>query len=165
MAAGSGGDPFSPAGVTWRRVSPKLAIVRIVGSGIFFAIVLVPLILAAVVLGRWLWVAAGAWALFAIIVLALIPRRVRSWGYAERDDDLLIKHGLLARSLVVVPYGRMQYVDVHAGPIDRALGLARVQLHTASAGTDAAIPGLPLEEASRMRDRLAARGEAKLAGL
>ncbi len=146
-------------------MSPKLAIVRIVGSGIFFAIVLVPLILAAVVLGRWLWLAAGGWALLAIIVLALIPRRVRSWGYAERDDDLLIKHGLLARSLVVVPYGRMQYVDVHAGPIDRALGLARVQLHTASAGTDAAIPGLPLEEASRMRDRLAARGEAKLAGL
>ena len=146
-----GGDPFSPVGVTWSRVSPKLAIVRLVATGIFFGVVAVPLIVVAVVI--------------AVVVLALVPRRVRSWGYAERDDDLLIKHGLLARNLVVVPYGRMQYVDVHAGPVDRALGLASVQLHTASAGTDAAIPGLPALEASRMRDRLAARGEAKLAGL
>ena len=160
-----GGDPFSPVGVTWSRVSPKLAIVRLVATGIFFGVVAVPLIVVAVVIGRWTWAVVVAWVVIAVVVLALVPRRVRSWGYAERDDDLLIKHGLLARNLVVVPYGRMQYVDVHAGPVDRALGLASVQLHTASAGTDAAIPGLPALEASRMRDRLAARGEAKLAGL
>jgi membrane protein YdbS with pleckstrin-like domain len=69
------------------------------------------------------------------------------------------------RSMVVVPYGRMQYVDVEAGPLDRKLGLAKVQLHTASVGTDAQIPGLPPDEAARLRDRLASRGEARLAGL
>jgi membrane protein YdbS with pleckstrin-like domain len=40
-----------------------------------------------------------------------------------------------------------------------------VQLHTASPGTDASIPGLSPDEAARLRDRLAQRGEARLAGL
>ena len=59
----------------------------------------------------------------------------------------------------------MQYVDVQAGPVDRRFGIAKVQLHTASPGTDAQIPGLSPEEAARLRDRLARRGEARLAGL
>jgi hypothetical protein len=45
------------------------------------------------------------------------------------------------------------------------LGIARVQLHTASAGTDAAIFGLTPDEAARLRDRLASRGQSQLAGL
>jgi membrane protein YdbS with pleckstrin-like domain len=95
----------------------------------------------------------------------VLGRRVRSWGYAERDDDLLVTRGVLNRQLVVVPYGRMQYVDVTAGPLDRRFGLATVQLHTAAAATDAQIPGLVPAEAARLRDRLAARGEARSAGL
>jgi membrane protein YdbS with pleckstrin-like domain len=94
-----------------------------------------------------------------------VRRNVAAWGYAERDDDLLIRHGVLYRQLVVVPYGRMQFVDVNAGPLDRRFSLASVQLHTASASTDARIPGLDPEEAARLRDRLASRGEARAAGL
>ena len=59
----------------------------------------------------------------------------------------------------------MQYVDVTSGPLDRRLGLATVTLHTAAAATDASIPGLLAEEATRLRDRLAALGEARQAGL
>jgi membrane protein YdbS with pleckstrin-like domain len=59
----------------------------------------------------------------------------------------------------------MQFVDVQAGPVDRLFGVAHVQLHTASAATDARIPGLNATEAGRLRDRLASRGEARLAGL
>ena len=69
------------------------------------------------------------------------------------------------RQIVVVPYARLQYVDVQAGPVDRMLGISRVQLHTASASTDAAIPGLVPDEAARLRDRLTARGSSRLAGL
>ena len=69
-------------------------------------------------------------------------RRYRAWGYAEREDDLLVRRGVMIRRLTVVPYGRMQFVDVTAGPVDRLFGLATVQLHTAAAATDARIPGL-----------------------
>jgi len=95
----------------------------------------------------------------------LIGRNHRAWGYTERADDLLVRRGLAFRQLVVVPYGRMQYVDVTAGPVERRFGLVTVQLHTAAAATDARIPGLEPAEAARLRDRLAARGEARAAGL
>jgi len=95
----------------------------------------------------------------------LIGRRVRSWGYAERADDLLVTSGILLRRLVVVPYGRMQLVDLVAGPVHRWLGITTVQLHTAAATTDARIPGLTPAIAADLRDRLARRGEQRSAGL
>lgn len=97
--------------------------------------------------------------------LAVVNGRYRAWGYAERADDLLVRRGLAFRRISVVPYGRMQFLDVSAGPIDRLYGLATVRLHTAAAATDARIPGLPKAEADRLRDRLAALGESRAAGL
>jgi membrane protein YdbS with pleckstrin-like domain len=94
-----------------------------------------------------------------------VRRRYHAWGYLERDDDLLVRRGVLIRRLSVVPYGRMQFVDVTAGPIERAFKIATVRLHTAAAASDARIPGLAAPEAARLRDRLAARGEARAAGL
>jgi len=98
-------------------------------------------------------------------VAAIVHGRYRSWRYAERDEDLLVQRGLMLRKLSVIPYGRMQFVDVTAGPIDRMFGLATVQLHTAAAATDARVPGLARPEAERLRDRLSALGEARAAGL
>ena len=90
---------------------------------------------------------------------------MRSWGYCEREDDLLVRHGLLVARLSVVPYGRMQFIDVEAGPAERLFGLATLHLHTAAAASDARIPGLDAAEAARLRDRLATLGEARAAGL
>jgi membrane protein YdbS with pleckstrin-like domain len=105
----------------------------------------------------------------ALLILAwawwMVGRNWRSWGYAERADDLLVVHGALFRTLVVVPYGRMQLVDVVAGPIERSFGIVNVKLHTAAATTDARIRGLRPDDASGLRDRLAALGEAHAAGL
>jgi membrane protein YdbS with pleckstrin-like domain len=115
---------------------------------------------------RWI-PALIAVAAVAILVIGWpwVGRRVRSWGYAERDDDLVVGSGIWFRRLVVVPYGRLQFVDVTAGPLDRAFGLTSVQLHTAAATSDAAIPGLAPEVAAQLRDRLAAKGEQRSAGL
>ncbi|MFF5801778.1 PH domain-containing protein [Streptomyces sp. NPDC012746] len=105
----------------------------------------------------WLPVAAWGW--------VLLGRNWRSWRYAERADDLLISRGVLWREETVVPYGRMQLVEVTSGPLERRFGLASVQLHTAAAATDAKIPGLAPAEAERLRDRLTELGEARSAGL
>jgi hypothetical protein len=116
--------------------------------------------------------AGPAWAAFALVPLAfgawcwrLLGRNWRSWRYAERADDLLISRGVLWREETVVPYGRMQLVEVTSGPVERYFGLAGVQLHTAAAATDATIPGLDPAEAERLRDRLTELGEARSAGL
>ena len=158
--------PFEPEGVVWTPVSPRLTSARRLVSACFLLpLVLPPIVVALVLQIAWPLLLLLPWAAVVGWVMTLIPRQVRAWGYAERDEDLLVKKGVLFRSMVVVPYGRMQYVDVQAGPLDRRFGLATVQLHTASAGTDAAIPGLPPAEAERLRDRLASAGEAKLTGL
>ena len=159
-------DPFAPQDIQWRPVSPRLALVRrLVLGAVTLVVVLALAVLAAVVGTPWLLVVPVAALVGAAAAYVVIGRQARAIGYAEREDDLLIRRGVMFRSLVVVPYGRMQYVDVQAGPVDRRFGLARVQLHTASPGTDASIPGLAPDEAARLRDRLARRGEARLAGL
>ena len=164
MTSASGA--FDPPDVTWTKVSPRLASARRTGDLIFTGVVGLPIAVLAVVLDQtWMWAVVAAILVAAVFSWVLIGRQVAAWGYAERADDLLVRRGIMFRALVVVPYGRMQYVDVQAGPLDRMFGIARVQLHTASAQTDAQIPGLPPEEAGRLRDRRASRGQAQLAGL
>ena len=159
-------SPFQPVGLTFTPVSTGLIKVRLVSVAIWLGLPLLGIVVLAILFPGWWWAIPGG-VLTALLVWLgwLIPRQVRSIGYAERDEDLFIRKGILFRQLHVVPYGRMQYVDVQAGPLDRWAKVAKVQLHTASAQTDAAIPGLPPAEASRLRDRLTERGEARLAGL
>lgn len=151
----------------WRRPAPALLTVRRAECLLFLAL---PSVVAAVVVGLLAGPLQGLAVAVAGVVgtgltLVSVHRRWLAWGYAEREDDLLVRRGVLVRRTSVVPYGRMQYVDVTAGPLDRRLGIARVTLHTAAAASDASIPGLPVEEATRLRDRLAALGEARAAGV
>lgn len=167
-------DPPRPAaGLTDRlragasRPSTRLWTARLVDAGL----VGVPVTAGGSVAG---WVLAG-WpvgvgvlvglGLLDALVLAALRGRYRSWAYQEQGDDLVICRGLLIQRLSIVPYGRMQFIDVTAGPIERMLGLATVKLHTAAAATDARIPGLDRPEADGLRDRLAALGEATATGL
>jgi len=131
------------------------------------AVVVLPVAIGLLAAGEPAAAIASAAALLAVAVAvyAVLHGRYRAWGYAEREDDLLVRRGVLVRRMSIVPYGRMQFVDVTAGPVDRMFRLATVQLHTAAAATDARIPGLAVEEAHRLRDRLAALGEAQAAGL
>ena len=167
-------EAIDPPGITWLRVSPKYVTVRLaswaLANLIVVALLCVPVIL--VVSGVWenfpLWLAVALPAVMLVLALwrlVLIPRQVRAIGYAEREDDLLIRRGIFFQRTLVVPYGRMQYVDIGAGPVERGLGLCTLKLHTASAGTNAEIPGLPAAEGARLREQLSARGEARLAGL
>lgn len=161
-------ESLSPweASTTWQPVSSKLIPVRLIS----LTLSLIPVALAIAVawpyLPTWLGVllVAGFAGLVALRTVVTI-RAVRSWGYAERDEDLVVRHGVMIRRLSIVPYGRMQFVDVSAGPLERAFGLATVDLHTAAAASDASIPGLEPEAATRLRDRLAALGRTHSEGL
>ena len=157
---------FLTGGDTWQSLSPKLIAARRLVLALFAVAFLIGAVVAYLVGPAWL---AGVIAAVGLLILVIgwpwIGRRVRSWGYNERDDDLVVGSGIWFRRLVVVPYGRLQLVDVKAGPIDRAFGLTSVQLHTAAATSDAAIPGLEPQVAADLRDRLAARGEQRSAGL
>ncbi len=154
----------SPTG-EWVGVSPRLATARrVIAAAVGAVLVLlggvltmltwwagVPIIVAGVVLVAWVW----WWA----------PRNQRSWGYTEGPDDFIVRGGIMFRRLVAVPYGRMQFVDVQAGPVARHFGFATVTLHTASTKTAAGIPGVPIDEANRLRNRLTELGDSRGAGV
>jgi len=151
----------------WSAPSPRLRVLRRyeVAAGTLTA-----LIVAVVVAALLSAVVAAVVAVAAVIVGGLSAdvvagRRVRAWGYAERAEDLLVRRGVMFRRMSVIPYGRMQYVEVTAGPFERAFGLATVQMHTAAAASDARIPGLPAAEAARLRDQLTSMGESHAMGL
>jgi membrane protein YdbS with pleckstrin-like domain len=108
---------------------------------------------------------AGIVLLLALIAIFLLPRRRwRAWGYREEEDELHVRHGLLVRFRTVVPFGRVQHIDVAQGPIERRFGLATLILHTAGTrGAAVPLPGLPHDEAERMRDRIRAKIRQELA--
>ena len=150
----------------WQRVSPKLITVELIGLAIGVGVLLILALAGWALSGSsWFALAVALIVAFAAFRTYTVIRAVRAWGYAEREDDLLVRHGLLVRRLSIVPYARMQFVDVTAGPLERAFGLATVQLHTATAASDARVPGLAPAEASRLRDRLTALGEVRAEGL
>jgi uncharacterized protein len=154
-------------GVRWQRPSPRLLRAR----RLEVVLVTGPLALAGGLIAGF----AGSLVLglgvgLALLVAGLLSerflaRRVAAWGYAERNDDLMVRRGVLIRRQSVIPYGRMQFIDVTAGPVERSLGLATLRMHTAAAASDARIPGLDRAAAARLRDQLASLGEARAAGL
>jgi uncharacterized protein len=157
---------IDPSEVSWRRPSPLLLRVRRIEVAAFT----VPLAIAGGLAGRIVSAATGIGIAAALVLAGLLAerflaRRVAAWGYAERKDDLMVRRGVLVRRLSVIPYGRMQFIDVTAGPLERSLGLATVRMHTAAAASDARIPGLESAAAAALRDQLAALGEAQAAGL
>lgn len=164
---------LSEDGEAWRRPSGRLGTMRraeVVALAVLCVAVVVAVTIFKAVAGAPLPFLAVAAPLAAIALGGLVgdrflQRRVAAWAYSEREDDLLVRRGVLFSRLSVVPYGRMQFIDVVAGPVERYFRLATVRMHTAAAASDARIPGLTREEAARLRDRLAELGEARAAGL
>lgn len=97
---------------------------------------------------------AGAVLLLLLVLAVLLPgRRYRSWGYRMDEDELHIQHGLWTREHTVVPFGRVQHIDVAQGPVERQFGVGTLILHTAGTRNSAVgLPGLAFDEAGRIRD-------------
>jgi len=152
-------------GAAWRPVSPQLSVVRrvTVSAG------LLPLTVAAIVPGVVLtpWAALPAPVLLAgwLWLMWLIPKQVAAITWAELPEELAIRKGRLWRSMVTIPYGRIQYVDLTSGPYKRRQGIADITVNTASPASSGDLPGLPVEVAEELRVRLSAHGEAQRAGL
>jgi membrane protein YdbS with pleckstrin-like domain len=152
---------------SWSHPSPGLWRMRRAQLAVLTALVaLVAAVIFAASIG-----ALAAVASVAVVVLAgalsswFVRNRFRAWRYQERHEDLLVGRGVMVRRLSVVPYGRMQFIEVTAGPVERLFKLSTVKLHTAAAASDARIPGLEPAESARLRDRLTELGESQAAGM
>jgi uncharacterized protein len=103
-------------------------------------------------------VAAVPFVLLGALVAWRIPlARFRRWRYELAEDALELRHGVVERIHSAIPYYRVQYVDVRQGPVERAVGLATLKVHTAAASSDAAIPGVSAAEVESLRRLILAR--------
>jgi uncharacterized protein len=102
--------------------------------------------------------AAGLLAVVGGLAAWWLPRAsYRHWRYQVAEDALELRHGVVRRIHSAIPYFRVQHIDVAQGPVERAVGLARLVVHTASAGTDATIPGIAADDAESLRRLILAR--------
>ena len=120
-------------------------------------------LLAAIIVLDLSWlrgtaIPAGLTSLGAALLLfgwaMLMPRRrYRSWGYKLDEDELHIQQGIWTRIRTIVPFGRVQHIDVAQGPLERKFGVGTLILHTAGTRNSAVgLPGLEFGEAARIRD-------------
>ncbi len=135
------------------------------------ALTAIPLMIGSVIIEAILSKAGdGGWPLpfgviigivvfLALAVIIRLPgRRWHARGYNMSADRLRVVKGILWRSDTVVPFGRVQHIDVDQGPIERALDIATMTLHTAgSHNASVKLPGLRHETARTMREDIRQR--------
>lgn len=91
-----------------------------------------------------------------VTVLVLLPgRRWRHWGYHMAAERLRVVHGFLFRTDTIVPFNRIQHIDVAQGPVERLFGVATLVVHTAGThNSTVSLPGLRPEDAEAMREEM-----------
>lgn len=138
-----------PNHVKVMRIAASIAAVPfVIGSLVLEAADLLP---TGVFIGPVLLVAA-------FLVIRVPLRRYAARGYVMGEDRLRVVRGILFRSDTVVPFGRVQHIDVDQGPLERAYGLATLTLHTAgNHNASVALPGLAESDARAMRETIRAR--------
>ena len=94
------------------------------------------------------------------VAVALVAPRIayRFLRFEVTPLGLYVQRGWLTRSWTLVPHSRIQAVETSSGPLERALGLATVEVRTASAAA-ARIPGLDEGRIARLRARESAKQE------
>lgn len=161
-------------GLDYKSIDPSLKKIRRIIMSIFMLILLIAnttLIVSLQMYTELTTTAILLYSLYVVIIVMfiwfwwLIGRQVDNYKYAKAEKDLVISKGVLFREIKAIPYGRMQFVDVHQGPLLRAYKLAKVSLHTASSQSLLPITGIKENEAKILRQELLELGEANLAGL
>lgn len=104
------------------------------------------------------WIIIGAAVL--VVVLAIVAIRgieLRRLGYQLREHDVSLRAGALNHRVETIPFSRVQHVTIQRGPVDRLLGLARIDV--SSAGPDLSIPGLAADDAARIKQLITDRAD------
>ena len=137
--------------------------VRVVwGAGAVVATLLLGIV-ATIVLaavgapGPLIGAAAFATVVFVVGGLVWSQLAVARWSWRAWPDALELHHGVVVVHESLVPYHRIQQIDVVRDPLERLLGLSTLVLRTAAAATDAKVPGIPVEAAESLRRALLER--------
>ena len=156
----------------------KIRLIQVVGFfitlvGVFAALtVIFEMMRSSDVLPKTTWLSALTGAIAAVLLVwgiwraALLPRRTRALGYSLRPNHLMARQGVLFRHVTSIPYGRIQYVDVDSGPLERAHHLVRLTIRTAGVtASKVTLYGIPTERGQQLRELLIRRADERMAAL
>jgi putative membrane protein len=159
----AGLPPGLPPGVEpfpWRRLDPRMLLVHPVLELLKF----LPVLVGIFVLGSS--GGGGYWQLIGVgIPVALGVVRFLTTTYRITPEQIELQRGLIGRKVLTARLDRVRAVEVTSSPIHRILGLAKVEIGTASGAKDDddkfALDGLPLEQARQMRVALLHRTDPR----
>lgn len=157
-------SPLAPD-LEFTPISPDYRKVQLIRGLIIAIPFIAALVFASIYFPWWLIVIIAVAFVVHIGITTTYVLASRYWGYAEKDDELVTCRGRIVSRILVVPYGRMQEVNVTTGPLLRKYGLATISMETASTDADAKIPGITQAEADRLRRKLTELGQARMEGL
>jgi membrane protein YdbS with pleckstrin-like domain len=110
------------------------------------------------------WLAARAWWLPALVIAAGVFMtavapvwRYRVHRWEVNADVVYTRTGWFSREWLLVPVSRIQTVDTEQGWVERMLGLATIEINTASHAGSSEVAGLPVDVATRLAEDLAHR--------
>jgi uncharacterized protein len=144
-----------------QRVEPGYRHALRVGAALFW----IPFLIGALVLDRLILVETPFAGILPIVValvgfsgVVYAPERIyRRLGYALDSRLLRVVRGWLFHTDTIVPFVRVQHIDVMRGPLDKIFGTARLVVHTAGTHNSVVtLPGLAPQRAIEIRDAIRA---------
>jgi membrane protein YdbS with pleckstrin-like domain len=138
---------------------PQKSLIRIrmvIRSLVLLALGLVAEIALSVQLGTSPGLVLIPVALLALLQILVLPGRIyRRWGHDMGDEQLRVLRGFLWRTDTIVPFNRIQHIDVAQGPLQRLFGLSTLIVHTAGTHNSiVTLPGLATADAEDMRETI-----------
>ncbi|WP_374523720.1 PH domain-containing protein [Sphingopyxis sp.] len=150
LNASEGLDPVDPAFTHVLRITIALQMLPLA-----IVATLVDFLVMPQIDGPFGLLTVASW-LLAIIAIVTVPaRRVARWGYKIGEGQLRVAHGWLFRTDTIVPFVRVQHIDVGQGPVERWFGLSHLVVHTSGTHNSmVTLPGLHADLAAAMRETI-----------
>lgn len=144
----------------WQRLPARARTLFLLSDGLGWGLLAVPAIIAiATMLTRPMPAMPAAFSALVLLPALGVWLGLRRYRYARwlvDDTGFGYRRGRMWQVETRVPRTRVQHVDLRQGPLERALRLATLVVHTAGTRESAvAVPGLDADDAARLRDLLA----------
>lgn len=145
---------LDPRAETWWRI-------RALGGSGSQLLVVIAVGVAIEATRPWVWYGAALAALWLAIDMLVAPAwRMRVHRWEVTDDAVYAASGWWLQEWRIAPVSRIQTIDTTRGPLQRRLGLASLEVTTASAAGSITIVGLDAELARSLVDQLTAVTQA-----
>jgi membrane protein YdbS with pleckstrin-like domain len=93
------------------------------------------------------------WILFATGNILIAKKLFNQRGFAVRENDIVFKKGWLFNSTTIIPYNKIQHINITVSIVERVVGLATLQIHTAAQSFNGLnIRGIKFAEAEKLKE-------------